>query len=602
MIRYRAEDGLVSTIADDMAAIQDAVYQNIADRLGIIIKRHGIKGDLDHSFDLSYTYLGGSTFRVECSNVGPVIFGDYIYIAKDVETLSSTALFSDGAKKVIYLKRVLTYSNDQKDNFKPGHPVDENGNPPASGYKIESQYNLELGLADNGSLPVEPVVIIGTIIRNGSEAVITDLRRDNALSLNDFGLVRPNNEEIENFCVKPLFQHSIIKSRAYANPSVNQTPSQVNMTANKLYLEVSWSAGKDVYAYQVQLQILDSQGRSILYPISEIVPHIIGIDRISTYIEVTSGLKYKVSARILSSNPNHDPGPWVIDTVYAGVPDLTTPNVITPPELTVISVNGEEENTSVNHMVKINAVTPGGIPEPFYVQIFGLDAPLTSYSTVNDGAKLIYEGDAPSFLYSIDPGATLYFAARTVGPGGICSSLVCFEDGFTGSQLTEKIPHEFVMEIPIAFKWDMSTNPIKLTRFYVPAPYSRLKSARFESRGSLLVTTGDNTIGIEMVIDKEGSFPWLDGETNGKTANTNRKMLLDGLVESVASSYAFTQEEYYQGAGEFNPPVSELGSSWNGMDEITVWLSEYDKGTGTSFLNLSGKLTLTFERTAEEMV
>lgn len=604
MIRYRTEDGLVSIIADDVVAIQEAIYQNIADRLGIIIKHHGIKGDITHSFDLSYTYKGGlGLFRVECSNIGPVIFGDYIYITDLEEEVILTAqmLFDPYETKTIYLKRSLSYSNDQEDNFKPGHPVDENGDPPVSGYDIESQYVLELGLANIGSLPTDPIIILGTITRNGIVATIVDHRRDNALSLNDFGLIQPNDTEIEDFQVTPLFQHSIIKSRATGDSSVNQTPSQVNMTVNRLYLETSWLPSDDVYAYQLQLQILDSQGRASLYPTSEIVSHIDGVDRISSYIEATAGVKYQVSVRSLSSNPNHDPGPWATETVYAGVPDLTIANAIPVPEIAVISVHGDGEIATVNHMVEISATPSESTPEPYYVQIFRLQSLLTSYTTVSNEANLIYEGNATSFLYAIPPGATFYFAARTVGPGNICSSMVCFESGFIGSQLVENMPYEFVLDIPISIKWDMATNPMKLTNFYVPAPYCRLKKATFYSRGSLLVTTGDTTIGIEMVIDKEGAFPWLDGETNGKTANTDRKFMIDDLIESIAASYIFTQEEYYQTGGELSLSLSERGTSWNDEDNITVWLSEYDKDAGTSYLELSGKLRLVFERTSEEM-
>jgi len=604
MIRYRAENGLVSTIADDIVAIQDAVYQNIADRLGIIIKHHGIKGDITHSFDLSYTYMGGlGVFRVECSSIGPVIFGDYIYIANQREemNLSIQISFNPDETKTIYLKRSLSYSNDQEDNFKPGHPVDENGDPPASGYDIESQYVLELGLADIGSLPTGQIIILGTITRNGTMATIVDQRRNSALSLNDFGLIRSNDAEIEDFQVIPLFQHSIIKSRAAGNSSVNQTPSQVNMTVNRLYLETSWLPDEDAYAYQLQLQILDSQGRSSLYPTSEIVPHIDGADRISTYIEATAGVRYQVSARSLSSNPNHDPGPWATETVYAGVPDLTTANAIPSPGIAVVSLHGDGETATVNHMVEISATPSESTPEPYYIQIFKLTSPLTGSVTVSNDAKLVYEGNAPSFLYAIPPGATLYFAARTVGPGNICSSMVCFEDGFIGSQIVEKIPYDFVLDIPISIKWDMTTNPIKLTNFYAPAPYCRLRKATFYSHGSLLVTAGDTTIGIEIVIDKEGSFPWLDGVTNGKTANTDRKFKLENLLEDVAVTHVFTQEEYHQTGGSLSLSPTERGASWNDEDNITVWLSEYDKDAGTSYLALSGRLRLIFEKTAEEM-
>ena len=72
MIRFNAKDGLVSVIADDILAIQNAVEQNITDRLGIIIKKPGVKGDASHTFDLSYTYLVGSTYEVQCSNPGAV--------------------------------------------------------------------------------------------------------------------------------------------------------------------------------------------------------------------------------------------------------------------------------------------------------------------------------------------------------------------------------------------------------------------------------------------------------------------------------------------------------------------------------------------------
>jgi len=606
LIRYNAQDGLVSVLADDMTAIQDAVYQNISDRLGIILKRHGIKGDSGHLFSLSG--LPGAAvdeFNIQCSGIGPVVFGDYIYVNYEEEgPLEVSTILANGSSKYLYLKKSLSYSNDQEGNFKDGHPVDADGNPPASGYYIESEYELSLAASALGNLPTESIVILAKVTRapTGSELLFVDLRRRNALSINDFGLIQPNNTEIEDLSVSSLYQSNIIKSRSYSSDSINKAPSQTDMTANKLYFKVSWSSNEDAFGYQLQLQILDPQGKAALSPISEIVPHVEGEDKIYAHAEVIPGLKYRVSVRSLSGNPNHDPGPWTSEDVYAGVPDLT--ESISIPEISVESVHGEGETSFVRHMVNINVTPSESTPEPYYIQIFRSPTALTGQSIV-DSAIMIYEGNAPSFKFDIPPNTTCYFSGRVVYPGNICSPMVHFEDSFIASKLVEDVPLNFYVRIPIAIFWIEATdqNPFKLASFQIPAPYCRLKGMEFRSHGSVILTTGDTKIGIELVADVKGSFPFLDGATNGKTANTDRKIEWDynDFPQKGSTTTALTPDEYYQVGGSMSLSPNERGTSWNIEDELTVWMCAYDLDGGTSHIILAGDLELVFEKTAEEM-
>jgi hypothetical protein len=364
MKRFNAKDGLVSVIAEDVLAIQEAVSGNITDRLGIMIKRHGLKGDTSHTFDLSYSWVSGSTFEVQCANVGPVIFGDYLYVFDDSAfgTLSAQTTLSADQTKYIYLSRTINYTNDQEDNFEGGHPVDEDGNPPVSGYNIESEYALTLGVAAASSLPDGQIVILGTITRVGSSltATIQDKRSDNALALEDFGLVIPNDDEIQDLTITPFFQNAAIRSRAASSSgTIDQTPSQVDMTANKLYLNVEWASMEDVFGYQVELQILDEQDRPAVSPTSMVVPHVDGEDAICAMLEVVPGLRYRVSVRSLASNPNHDPGPWTSENVYAGVPESIESEGVPVPELSVVSIHGDAESgtDTKRHLVKITSVS-----------------------------------------------------------------------------------------------------------------------------------------------------------------------------------------------------------------------------------------------------
>jgi len=617
MIRFNAKDGLVSVIADDILAIQDAVKQNIMDRLGIIVKKHGIKGDTGHSFTLSYAHVSVDTFEVTCSSVGPVVFDDYVYVPGDIyeETAISTqATLAGGETKVIYIGRSISYSNDQEAYFQDGHPVDDDGNPPVSGYNIESEHVLTLGLASSDSLPTDPVVILGTITRTGlsTQATITCRRRDAALSLNDFGLVVANDIEIENLEVTSLHQASIIKSRSGASATaVDRTPDPTDMTANKLYLNISWDPADDTFAYQVQLQIIDQEGRAAISPTSIIVPHLDDIETISTQAEVLPGLRYKVSVRSLASNPNHDPGSRTSTILYAGASGLSEGDIIQPPALSISSLHGDSETgvDTTRHTVEISVAPDESTPEPSFTQIFRLSAPLSGQKAIPGDAVLIYEGAARSFIYDIPDQSTCYFAARTVGPGFLCSSMVSSDEPYVASTVSDVVPRELAVRIPISLLWTKATpdpNPMRITGFHGPAPYCRVRAADFYPHGSAIITTaggGDDTIGVELVIGREGMFVFNAGSSMGFTAYTGRKMVWEGdelfQSNSLGVGQYLTPEDYYKGFNSFSIPTDVRGDSWDEDDEIKIWLCVYDADTNTSHVSLQGDLILIFERTME---
>ncbi len=606
MIKYKVTDGLVSAISDDIDGIQNAVYQNIIDRLGIVIKKPGIKGSSIYSFELAWSYVGTDVFEVTCSNIGPVIFGDYIYITDASDALSVQATFAVSETKHIYLKRTLVYTNDQEDNFKPGHPVDENGDPPASGYNIESEYVLELGL---GALPDSQVIILGTITRDGDEATISSLLHKRALMLEDFALMRENTQRIQNLNVESIFQDNIIVARALSDTGVNRTPSRVNMTSNKLYLGLSWDFLEDTFAYQTRLQILNAQGYPVLKPSFSIIPQIKGEESIKTCFEVIEGVKYQVAVRSLSSNPNHDPGSWTTQEVYAGAPDLSGNNPIPAPELSVVSIHGAASVSSVPHLVRISATPSESSPEPYFVQIFKMPTPLQGNSIADD-AKLIYEGNAPFFLYNIPEKEICYFAARTVCPGGLCSSTICVEDSYEGNTI-ESPAREIDIQIPIAIEKTYGDSfPFRLFSFYPPTEGYALTKLKFFSAGSVLFASGsgDKWIKVDIAFGRTSpeDFLFINGDVNGTRADTRYKLSLGQTRTYVfptrtdpTDNMELTAEEYgllYASNGY----MLENAPPWESGEEVNAWMTVYDYSPDPwDTLIVAGTIHLVFERLVE---
>lgn len=610
MIRFRAVDGLVSPIADDILAIQDAVQQNIADRLGVIVKKHGVKGTTNDSFDLEVVYVGSDVFEITCSNIGPVVFGDYVYIAGDNRKLSTQATFASGATKYVYLVRDTEYSNDQEDNFKAGHPVDEDGNPPASGYNIESEEVLDMVMCDASVLPVDPVVLIATVTRVGitEEATITDLRAKNALMLNAFGLTRPNVDAVQDMQLSCLYQHSIIRSQGLSSTDVNRTPSLTNMMSNRAFIEASWLPVDGVFGYQTRLQILDAQGRPQLKPIFEIVPNVTGVERVKTFLEAVNGLRCTVSVRTLSGNPNHDPGPWETQEFHTGAPDLSGTNPIPAPELFVISIHGENQGSAEQHLVEICATPSESTPEPHIIQIFKSSSPSTEGSAGISDAAMIYEGDAPAFMYCIPEGEICYFTARTVC-SDYCSSFAISEQQYEGPMVSENIEPEFVLSVPIAIYRDTDdTIPFRILSFFPPAPYCRLKTLRFVSNGTMLDTEDslDTTL-AELVVGVGGTFPFLGGETKGQYAETVTKLQWSAgdyhdqmpCVDQAVGHGVLSPEQYVQLDIDKGIPALDR-VLWGEEDEVDIMFAMSEWVAETTGIVVAGTLHMVFEKLAVE--
>lgn len=606
MIKYKVTDGLVSEIAEDIDGIQNAVYQNIIDRLGIIIKTPGAKGSSTHSFELAWSYVGADVFEVTCSGIGPVVFGDYIYITDASDTLSVQATFAVSETKHIYLKRTLVYTNDQEDNFKLGHPVDENGDPPASGYNIESEYVLELGL---GALPDSQVIILGTITRDGDKATISSLLYKNALMLEDFGIVQENTQEIHNLSVESIFQDYIIASRGLNSDEVNRTPSRVNMTANRLYLGLSWDILEDTFAYQTKLQILNAQGYPVLKPSFNIVPQIEGEESVETYLEAIEGARYQVAVRSLSSNPNHDPGPWLTQEVYAGAPDLSGSNPIPAPELSVISIHGADPISSVPHLVRISATPAEATPAPYFVQVFKMSSPLQG-NNVADDAKLIYEGNAPFIMYNLPEKETCYFAARTVCPGGLCSTTMCTDDPYIGNTI-ESPSREIEIRIPVAVEKVYGDSfPFRLFSFYPPAEGYVLTKIKFFSAGSVLFTsTGSGYANVDIAFGRTSpeDFLFVAGDVNGIKADTIYKLSLGKTRDhnfpirtDPTDNMELTADEYGQLYAS-NGFLPENAPPWESTEEVNAWMTVYDYSPDPwDTIIVAGTIHLVFERMVEE--
>ena len=602
MRTYRAEDGLVSAIADDINEIQNAVYQNITDRLGIIVKNHGLKGSDAEDFSLAFHYVGINVFQITCSNIGPVIFGDYVCIAGGDEVLSVDSTFATGQTKVLYVKKSLLYSNDQEDNFLPGHPVDEDEIPPASGYNIESEHILELGISSSSTLPTEQIVIIATATRiNRDEIVFIDNRRSNSLAFNDFGLVQPNYEEIIGLQATPLLQDYIISSRSDQNEEVDKTPSHVNKSSNKVYAQVTWKPCDNTFMYQVRLQAIDDEGKKKGMPFFEIIPHIEGVELIETVIEVIEGLRYNVSIRSLSSLLNQDPGPWASSCFYAGRPVGNLVDICVSPELAVFRLNATSDEDYLPVVLQITAAVPSGAPFGSYVQIFkSITLPISGASSQAD-AKLIYEGDSPRFLYCIPEGETVYISTRLVIPGKICSKITAFDEPFYGNNVSEHVPREYSISVPLSFiRATSQTFPYKLFGFIAPSPHSKVRTMSFDSCGSYLNATADDpNLQCEIALGVEGSFPFIPGENEGQVAGTGDRLVWpsSNIPTKNGATPALTAEEYKQ----LDPNYSLRGSDYDNHEfvagsEVSVWFTMSEWAATTASMIVAGTLTLVFNR------
>jgi len=399
------------------------------------------------------------------------------------------------------------------------------------------------------------------------------------------------------------------------------------MLANKIYMDVSWIPTDDVFAYQVKLQLLDFHGNKIRQPHYKIVPQVDG-ERAKTLIEVIGGTKYLVSVRILSSNPNHDPGPWVSQEAYAGYPDSLEELQIPAPTLSMMIRQEElrydfeeylEEqygwSYSTPTIIQIDARPTEPTPEPNYIQIFKSEAPPPESGNMGLGqGTLVYEGTARSYLHVLEEEETCYFSARTVCAGGFCSSVTSSPTPWTGKKFSSPEDHTFVISIPISSVFDETSNfPRRLTKFDLPQPFCELHSWRFYSTGTIFVGAmalpiQDMTENIQICTAKdwqidEGAF--VAGETNGFRVLDNAS--LHGIAASSFSSmyhqvapgyfpHFLRSSQYSEAFANWSRGSAPWDQMWPGGDTIAVWLTMFDWEYTTFDFVLSGTLHLVFRK------
>lgn len=608
MRQFRAESGLVSTIADDVnvasadhiPGLQGAIYNNISGRLSFLVKTPGTKTPC------KITPIGnGSDFTFTCEDLSPIVFGDYMYLIPTVSQVFKTVTLDEDETYQICLCYEDVYEHEGE--FTLGHPVDENGDEPEYGKNIKHSIALCL---DVTTAPERHAITVATVTFDGDETItITDT--EHLLKLKDIGLSQENNHPVSGFEVRSIPQVDIIRARASNDTTIDGHVDQTNMMNNRMYIETSWDYDEDVYCYQVRLQILNDSGVKIAHPTYRMIPSEEVDGRVKALLEIINSLKYEVSVRNISGNPNHRPGPWVSETLFAGVAE----GDVQEPELYITTLQGDSNYSREPCLLDIEIIPDRNTPLPYHVQIFRTTSTTVRSSKAKD--ELIYEGSLENYLYIPTETEPFYIKARVVGPGGVCSPFVISDEMYSApGVVSEKIGEEFVISVPISmyhseglyfttphhFRGDYE-NPHKLSTFHIPEIKARLKKMRFSSSGSCYTTNADEGIGgkIEIVVGQQGSFEWMSAGT-GIEANTDAKLTI-ALSSTDASSdikvFGYQAHQEFSAASyrRCNILTGEItmDNPWDG--QVSIWAAiSTDSDTTPWEVLLTGTLHMVFER------
>lgn len=620
MRKFNAENGLVSIIASNINDMQEAVNANIYNRLQTILRTAGLKGSEEENFEIDWKHLysgvGINRFEITCKNLGTVVFGDYMIIPSPNSDLSVELDFGTATNTFVYLTRSKLYTNDQSDNFKPGHPVDEDGNPPASGYNVESQDVLELHATTSDNLVLEEVIPLVRLERDGAELTISeDLRGNHVLTLKDFGFYASCDDQVEDLAISTVHHLDLLETTHQTDGSVNVFSPVTNLSVNRAYFKLEWTELKDVFAYEVRLIAIDGDGNQVGHPRYEIFPALQPESHAVAHYPVTEGVKYRIAIRVLSDAPNHAPGPWYETEKIAGLSQVQEAREIIPaPTLEVRQIQGGEGEEFAPVLIGVRVVPDDATPSPYYVQIFESDMEPSQQIVSSQFGDLIYEGAPKMLRRALSESDAKYYAGRVVGPGGICSDTVAHSEGFNAPAYgyPEYMPQEMVMVIPIASITDKNTAyPLQLCSFFPPEPGLRLKSAAFNGTGTMIATSeylnpdpaefvvaqlafGDedasfkeHTAGVEALFDEVVKWSTADSEfPEGQKMYVTQYGADFEHPDDIEDYYAIDVHREYA-----NAPV------WSPDKRIFVWACLYDWTGADFYMNYAGTLVLVFERT-----
>ena len=604
------QDGLVSVIADDINGIQDAVNGNIAKRLKMVLSGYGLKASTDEKFELEYRHISGDIFEITCSGLGLVVFGDYIIVSGGQSAIDVNAtVINEG---YVYLVKTLSYSNDQTGNYKPGHPVDSDGNLLPSGYNVESEDVLALAFTETTAVELKDSVLLAKVTRGEKNTLdFEDLRMENALSLKDIGLYEACDDKISDFTIDSVYQTQLLNQDIIEDANTNVLSSRNNLSVARVYAMFTWTELDNVFAYETRLQIYNNEGQKVGYPRSEIVASGLSGTVMTIFLEITEGVLYDASIRVLSNSPSHTPGPWItkqfIGGAYSG---LSEENPIPTPTITTEAIQGVEE-TYTPLLIEITINPADGTPQPARVQIFQTSDPVLEYTGIK--GRLIYEGPTIPFRYLVPAGGTKYFLGRVVGPGGLCSNTVFSPEGYTASNnFPEYVPQDICLNIPIAVavgdanKPDM---PVRAFSFFPPREGAKLRSIYFQGAGCMVYSSADcPDLVAEIVIgnqDTDFVVPTSPNATGKYALDCDTKVVFgsssnEDFDYNLQMPRIASTGEMPETAGNYtrvramatvsNPP------EWDYDEEISVWVTACNWVSGTNLrFAFAGNLILVFE-------
>ena len=596
MRQHKVRTGQVSVLASDINKVEEAVESNITDRLKAIVSKTGIKGGEETPFTFSYSALGGGIFQVSVSNLGPVIFPDRSIVSES-ENLSTSVTLAKGEEKTVYLYRGTEYSNDQTGNFKPGHPVDADGAIPPQGDYIESAGVIQVLVVGGLAFPDQKRILFGSI-KNIDDLSLefTDLRADNSVKLEDGGFYGDANTAPEGLEVESLYHHSLLQNSS--SEDLNIASPHTNMSANGLYLNVVWDYDPDSYCYEVKLQPIDEDGNIIGYPWFSLVPAENFELKTGTVFPACEGVRYEVGVRSLSNSPSHQPGLWATHVILAGATKSMNGDVeyaglgawdpVPAPSFTIEPLY-PDDSLSLPFILDINVTVQEQTPSPHFVQIFESGTPFQSAPS----GDVAYEGSPGGIRILLQPGLSRYYAARVVGPGGICSQLVSCDTQFIAPAIVypSNMPEEFVLTVPVSAQiYTTGVIPKTLMAFYPPAGDVKLKGLAFRGHGTRIDTT-DPQLELKLQIAVTGTGVPMQDYARGK------KLLCPGeivLPDVPIVNSALPGKLEYNEVDCLKGIVG--GPAFEPTEGIYILATAYkwDPGT-TPDIYISGELTMIFE-------
>lgn len=479
MEKYVLASGVVSSIADDMSAVQSAHAANLDKRLRLVTQRTGILMDSSDAYALTW-HVAEDSVTLTCSDAQGVVWPDYQLSSAEDSIITRYDRMGGAFAGYLMLSKSIVY--DEAGTYAPNYPVDPGteANNTRSNVLQVLTLHANTPIYNDANIPLYQI----RIGADGNVAVVADLRVEYCYAMvQDLAINPPPLPRVPSVHSRTMLSEGATSDEATV---LNVSSSLANAAASHVMLDVEWQpavAETDIWAYDVRCRPYTAAGAvSDIIAFRELVMPTHNGASYKVSFPAVHGVMYSADVRSISIRSNRLPSEWCLaGNILAGA-DWALDRPATP---TLDIQRLLDDPLVINLHVEVSA----GIPKPYKIQIFKRNS--TIYGIGYQEQTLIYEGADGDIQTLAEASGFPQFRARLVCAGMLCSEYSAWQSVEYGTPPTASNDiTRYTITMPVAVKLNASddyfdeSGTIYCGTFYPPKPGVKIVALDFISTGS----------------------------------------------------------------------------------------------------------------------